>query len=332
MAPDVPVEQSPYWEKCTKMDFRHLRQFIDGSLLMLSGPGSSADRPHSEEEFLALWEMLRGKIDTSNVPVIPPVPTKPLEFRPFSRSEYLRSLRTQRKQLAKALSAALGDPSMTKMDTKNFKSKLEVLDRNINQLQSRERQDYKERSKAHYRPYLDAKAARERSLRKLTAAQFETIVLCQRRFRIAERVRKDIERAFTFGPSLPIKRLPWRVLPPGELSADNVRRHYDALQRTNPGVRYERERITKALSLRPDQYYVGMDEFESYMVLTFAHTQRVLMECPIFGNAIYVLKSDWKRLSRMSKRELLDQRSGQVTKIVHKGDWFRRVKLEMGIR
>ena len=94
-------------------------------------------------------------------------------------------------------------------------------------------------------------------------------------------------------------------------------------------MRYERERIDKALSLRPEQYYVGTDEFEGYIILTFPHTSRALLECPVFGNAIYIITSDWKRLSRMTKQELLAHRSHEVTRIIHKGDWFGRVKREL---
>jgi hypothetical protein len=130
---------------------------------------------------------------------------------------------------------------------------------------------------------------------------------------------------------LPMRHLSWRVLPPGELSVNAVSQHYDRLQRQNPRIKYERERITKAFSLNPEQCYVGKDELEGYIVFTFAHTPKALLECPVFGNAIYIIDSDWKRWSRMTKRELLAH-SHDVTRIIHRGDWFREVKRELGIR
>lgn len=151
------------------------------------------------------------------------------------------------------------------------------------------------------------------------------------RLRIIERIQRDIDHAFKFGAIVPTSRLPWRVLPPGELSVDNVLHHYSRLQRSNPHIRYERERIIKAYSLRPDRCYVGQDEFEGYIVLTFDYTPKALLECPIFGNAIYVLHSDWKRWSKMTKQQLVHH-SDQVTRIVHKGDWFWRVKQELAVR
>ena len=35
------------------------------------------------------------------------------------------------------------------------------------------------------------------------------------------------------------------------------------------------------------------------------HTKKALLGRPVYGNAIYVLGPGWKRLSRMSRRELL---------------------------
>jgi len=58
----------------------------------------------------------------------------------------------------------------------------------------------------------------------------------------------------------------------------------------------------------------GQDAFEGYIVLTFAHTPRALLvECPVFGNVINILDSDWKHWSRMTKQELVHH-SDQVTR------------------
>jgi hypothetical protein len=197
-------------------------------------------------------------------------------------------------------------------------------------LKDRERQEYEKRRDASpsFRTYKVATAAHLRSLQQ----REEQLRKASERLKIIERICTDIERAFKFGTVVPMKHLPWRVLPPGELSVTTLHQHYHRLQQQNPHVRYERERITNAFSLHPDQCYVGRDEFEGYMVLTFAHTPKALLECPEFGNAIYIINSDWKRLSSKTKQELLANHSGEITKMVHKGDWFSRVKRGLGIR
>lgn len=88
----------------------------------------------------------------------------------------------------------------------------------------------------------------------------------------------------------------------------------------------------KAMSLRPKECWVGSHEWNGYIVFIFAHTQKVLLECPIFGNAIYIIDSDWKLISRLTKQDLLWRSRKEVTRIVHKGEWFSRVKSELRIR
>lgn len=336
-APVPRSEQPAYWDKCRKMGFRQLRQFIDDSLKELPELDLT-DRPRSKEEFLALLEILRGKIDLLDLPEILPDPGKPPEFPPFAPSDQLKPLLDQQKQLTAALTAALSNPSATKRSIKKLQRKLKLLEQEITPLVNFERQDYTKRRNAYLRPYLEAKVAHERSIwqrknqRETSGRSLRE--LRPRRLQFIERVRKDIERAFKDGAVLPTSRLPWRLLPPGELSVGTILEHYARLEWLNPHIRYERERITKAFSLRPDQCYLGKDEldFKGYHVFTFAHTSKALLECPMFGNAIYIIGSDWKRLSRMPKRELLANHSHEVTKIVHKGDWFQRVKRELGIR
>lgn len=121
----------------------------------------------------------------------------------------------------------------------------------------------------------------------------------------------------------------WRTLPPGESSVDDVRRLYDGLQRRGGLDGFDEDRLKKAYELVPDQCHVGIDGFDGYIVFTFAYTPKALMECPIIGNAIFVIGSDWKRWSRMSKQELRADQSGEVARISHRGDWFRRVKQEL---
>lgn len=127
-----------------------------------------------------------------------------------------------------------------------------------------------------------------------------------------------------------VSRLPFQPLPPGELSVDSLKRHYEYSAGGNPDRRYDPERVAKVLSLGPSVVYVGIEGFAGYMIFTFPYTEAALLECPERGNAVYILNRDWMTLARMSKRELLSERPAEVTKIVHKGDWFQRLKLAIG--
>jgi hypothetical protein len=274
------------------MTFRELREFIDDSLQEPPVDGGG-ERPRSKQEFLGLLDVLRGKSDAMDLlPIL----------------EQRTSLLDQQKALKGNLVAARDNTRRT-----SKKSKRNAKGARVRELEGKLKHLEWDLAKVHA---------------KLQGKRFQQQL---QRLKILGRIQRDIECVFKYGSIVPTSRLPWRVLPPGELSVGAVLEHYGRLQRRNPHIRYERERIKKAFSLQPDRCYVGQDEFEGYIVLTFAHTPRALLECPVFGNAIYIIDSDWKRWSRMSKRELLHRANG-VTRIIHKGDWFWRVKGELGIR
>jgi hypothetical protein len=280
------------------MDFGELRRFIDDCL---TGQDSEPelDCPQSEEEFLGLLSILRDKLDSD--------PGTASSFPPYAPSKQLLALRAERARHEAILRAAKGDPATTKGKRKRLRRDLRVSMAEVTALEARERKEY-----------LLGFAS---SLGRPSGAWW-----------IVQRVERDIRRAFEFGTARPTRRLPWHLLPPGELTIERLRRHYKGLQHRDPHARYDVERLEKAFSLGPEACYVGTDEFEGYVVFTFAQTKRALLECPIYGNAIYVLGPDWRRLSKRSKQEILAERPDGVKKIVHSGDWFGRVKTTLGLR
>lgn len=83
--------------------------------------------------------------------------------------------------------------------------------------------------------------------------------------------------------------------------------------------------MNKAYEMRPGSIYIGVDEFEGYVVFYFDRTQVAVLECPVVGNAIYVIKSNWETLSRLSKAQLLQRHQREVVRIVHAGEWFPKL-------
>lgn len=117
----------------------------------------------------------------------------------------------------------------------------------------------------------------------------------------------------------PIHRLNWSILPPGcwPKSSEDVR----AVLREKIDKIYHPERILYAQSLRPVQVWRGLgDDFDRYLAFEFETTESVLLESPDEGNAAYVLKKNWKRLSRMTKGELICFHSADMERIIHRHD------------
>lgn len=92
---------------------------------------------------------------------------------------------------------------------------------------------------------------------------------------------------------------------------------------------FDQERLDKILALPRSGLLKGRAGFYGYIVLQFAHTEKVLLECPVYANAIYVLNSAEERLLKMNKQELIA--SDEAKRIFHVGDWYRRVKEALDI-
>ena len=86
------------------------------------------------------------------------------------------------------------------------------------------------------------------------------------------------------------------------------------------------QRLEILMQYKPVQCYVGIDEFQGYFVFLFSHTNKVVLECPQYGNAIYIIDGNWKTLCRCSKHDLISDRAKRVTRIIHSGRWAKRLR------
>jgi hypothetical protein len=95
--------------------------------------------------------------------------------------------------------------------------------------------------------------------------------------------------------------------------------------------RFSQDRLDKMLALPWSGWQKGRKGFYGYMAFTFDHTEKILLECPVEDNAIYILPPEERASLRenVTKQDLLA--SGKVKKIIHSGDWYRRLKNELGI-
>lgn len=130
----------------------------------------------------------------------------------------------------------------------------------------------------------------------------------------------------TFIP--PFESLPWKLLPPGENGVRLLMNHFRKLGNKANWKEHifdisRLRRIEK--NLRPSHCYIGEDGFEGYVAYCFYRTKTVILECPLYGNATYILKDDWKTISKLSKWEARHEHSNQVIVIRHSDSWFDRL-------
>lgn len=150
-------------------------------------------------------------------------------------------------------------------------------------------------------------------------------------YRIVNNLRKECEGLTHGTTQAPVQNLPWKFLERDALSEDVILSKLRSYKKRNPKLIIEEARLKYSWGLKPSAVYVGMDEFDGYFAFLYDGSASVLMENPIRGNAAYIFREDWKRLSRLSKKEINNYHRNKTTKVVHKSGWENRIKSALGI-
>jgi len=122
--------------------------------------------------------------------------------------------------------------------------------------------------------------------------------------------------------SLVVKRLNWRVLPPGEFPFERAKKELaEFLDRVEENVRpVVQSRIRSVTQYKPDFVAVGVGGFREYVVFGFQSKNIYVLESPTLGNATYVFKNNWAEVSALSKKEILDGALHEA-RLVHNHRW-----------
>ena len=121
----------------------------------------------------------------------------------------------------------------------------------------------------------------------------------------------------------------WDFLPPGQWGMDQVVAHFEenrTVIESQMGQVVDINRLYEMGTLNPSVAIVGKKGWLGYVTFCFNFTDKVVLECPVEGNAIYILyEADWPRLARRTKAQVRKSRSFWK-KVVHKGAWLERVE------
>jgi len=155
--------------------------------------------------------------------------------------------------------------------------------------------------------------------------QFKTISQADLKRRRLDRIQNTGISTDNIG----INSLNWEVLPQGcdwhafekycerqiELSKDRF---------LSKEVEEAKERFKCIFELRPKEIYQGRSSFSNYFALHFEECEEVVLESVVYGNAIYIVKGDWRLLSQKTKGELKKSFNPKV--IPHQKGWFSKLK------
>ena len=73
----------------------------------------------------------------------------------------------------------------------------------------------------------------------------------------------------------------------------------------------------------------GTNYFSKYFGAKFSETV-VALENIESGNALFVFHQDWEELSKLCRSDLRKVNSSKVTRIIHNGNWKKKLEYEIG--
>lgn len=126
---------------------------------------------------------------------------------------------------------------------------------------------------------------------------------------------------------VPVKRLNWRILPPGRWPWSKLRKEVEPLIKQAPGGNQVviRHRVEVINSYGPDFVAVGQAGFLGYFGFGFTERNLFVFESIYTGNATYVFDERWEELSKLTKAEILSENL-QTDRIIHRSRWDDRVR------
>jgi hypothetical protein len=141
-------------------------------------------------------------------------------------------------------------------------------------------------------------------------------------FGTCELVRTDLE----LFSELQIRRVNWRMLPPGEHPWERLYEHLNGMlgrqSQNTRSVILDRQETMKGYG--PDAIYVGLGGFSDYLAYVFKSRGLVVLESVRRDNAIYVFGRDWERFARLTKAEVLSS-GHHKARIIHAQGWKDRL-------
>lgn len=128
-------------------------------------------------------------------------------------------------------------------------------------------------------------------------------------------------------PGLTIKRVRWKILPPGDYPFDRAKEALkEYLERLPEGDKeIAKERIRAITSHGPNFIAVGLGGFSDYVVFGFTKKNRFVLESPNAGNATYIFRNGWEELSGMSKAEIIEGGHHEA-RLIHNHRWYNSLR------
>jgi hypothetical protein len=121
-----------------------------------------------------------------------------------------------------------------------------------------------------------------------------------------------------------VKSVDWEILPPGEKIWDSITQSTSSkVSKSEQKLMLERLQFLR--SYIPSAVYNGIGGYSGYLVFEFEKKGLCIFDSIMYGNAAYVFKGEWEDVSRLTKKEII-QENLALDRIVHHRNWESRMK------
>ena len=127
-------------------------------------------------------------------------------------------------------------------------------------------------------------------------------------------------------PRLDAEVLDWEVLPPGFWRENEYK---EMLKSTLSDDEFDLfyDRLNFIEGYNPLDIYQSLLGYRGYPYYVFLFENHAIAECPMYGNALYVLEGseDWASVFSLSKRQIIREYGERIKKIRHSYTWKYRL-------
>lgn len=113
--------------------------------------------------------------------------------------------------------------------------------------------------------------------------------------------------------------LNWEILPQGEkiwnAFSQGITENLSDSERI-----LMQERVSILEQFEPSNRYKGVGGYIDYVIFEYDENDTYILESIIYGNATYILKDDWKNVSKLTKKEIINGDLAEG-RIVHNNRW-----------
>ncbi len=118
---------------------------------------------------------------------------------------------------------------------------------------------------------------------------------------VVENLKESRNRIFVGSTQkMIVKEIFWDLLPQGEWKTEGLIKTFKGYGWSKD--EFDESRLTQIIKiLKPTICYIGKEKFQGYVVFGFDLSEKVVLECPKYGNAIYIIEDNWQEITKLSK-------------------------------